>query len=92
MKFFFLISAPLVFTVGYWVFDGARVSLWANNVETREEIPVVEGMPELGTQTKVTWKEEFVCGIETPVFGLVLSLVLFIILLCKKRGLKNMFS
>ena len=61
-------------------------------VETREEIPVVEGMPELGTQTKVTWKEELVCGIETPVFGLVLSLVLFIILLCKKRGLKNMFS
>lgn len=92
MKNFFLISAPIVFTVGYWVLDGARVSLWANKVETREEIPVVEGMPELGTQTKVTWKEEFVCGIETPVFGLVLSLVLFIILLCKKRGLKNMFS
>ena len=92
MKNFFLISAPLVFTVGYWVLDGYRFSLWANMVETREEIPVVEGMPELGTQTKVTWKEEFVCGIETPVFGLVLSLVLFIILLCKKRGLKNMFS
>jgi len=92
MKNFFLISAPLVFTVGYWVLDGSRFSLWANMVETREEIPVVEGMPELGTQTKVTWKEELVCGIETPVFGLVLSLVLFIILLCKKRGLKNMFS
>lgn len=92
MKNFFLISAPLVFTVGYWVLDGSRFSLWANMVETREEIPVVEGMPKLGTQTKVTWKEEFVCGIETPVFGLVLSLVLFIILLCKKRGLKNMFS
>ncbi len=92
MKNFFLISAPLVFTVGYWVLDGSRFSLWANMVETREEIPVVEGLPELGTQTKVTWKEELVCGIETPVFGLVLSLVLFIILLCKKRGLKNMFS
>ena len=92
MKNFFLISAPLVFTVGYWVLDGSRFSLWANMVEIREEIPVVEGMPELGTQTKVTWKEELVCGIETPVFGLVLSLVLFIILLCKKRGLKNMFS
>ena len=70
---------------------GPVFPLWANKVETREEIPVVEGMPELGTQTKVTWKEEFVCGIETPVFGLVLSLVLFIILLCKKRFEKYVF-
>ena len=40
--------------------DGARVALWLTSIEERKEVPIVEGMPELGTQTQVTWKEQFV--------------------------------
>ena len=92
MKNFFLFLPHLFSLLGIGCWMGPVFPYGQIWLKTREEIPVVEGMPELGTQTKVTWKEELVCGIETPVFGLVLSLVLFIILLCKKRGLKNMFS
>ena len=55
--------------------DGARVAFWLTSIEERKEVPIVEGMPELGTQTQVTWKEQFVSGIETPLFGLVGSLL-----------------
>ncbi|MEK9772355.1 MAG: hypothetical protein VW576_02210 [Opitutae bacterium] len=90
MKKFLLSLTPLIVTFGYWIADGARVSPWATRVESREEIPVVDGMPELGTQTKVTWTDEFVCGIETPLAGLCLTLVILTVQLCQKRGLKNL--
>ena len=46
-----------------------RMAFWATSIAIQEEIPVVEGMPELGTQTKITWLDQFVCGIETPIAG-----------------------
>ena len=58
--------------------DGARVAFWLTSIEERKEVPIVEGMPELGTQTQVTWKEEqFVSGIETPLIGTLLAIIAF---------------
>ena len=51
--------------------DGARVAFWLTSIEERKEVPIVEGMPELGTQTQITWKEQFVSGIETPILVLL---------------------
>ena len=73
MKLFFSVVPSLV-TFIVWVYHGARLSFWATSTRTIEEIPIIEGMPELGTQSKVTWQEGFVCGIETPVIGLCLSI------------------
>ena len=56
--------------------DGARLSFWATSIEIREEIPVVNGMPELGTQIKVTWEDKFVSGIETPLIGMLFIFIL----------------
>jgi hypothetical protein len=36
-------------------------------------------MPELGTQTQIIWKDQFVSGIESPIIGFIFSLVLFAI-------------
>ena len=70
--------------LGVWVKDGARVAFWLTSIEERKEVPIVEGMPELGTQTQVTWKEQFVSGIETPMFGLVGSLGVFTVFHLRK--------
>jgi len=59
--------------------DGARVAFWLTSVEEKKEIPIVEGMPELGTQTQIVWKDQFVSGIETPLIGLIITLILFLI-------------
>ena len=59
--------------------DGARVAFWLTSIEERKEVPIVEGMPELGTQTQVTWKEQFVSGIETPLIGALLSLIILLV-------------
>ena len=59
--------------------DGARVAFWLTSIEEIKEVPIVEGMPELGTQTQVTWKEEFVSGIETPLIGTLLATIVFLI-------------
>ena len=64
--------------------DGARVAFWLTSIEERKEVPIVEGMPELGTQTQITWKEQFVSGIETPIFGLVASLGVFAVFYLRK--------
>ena len=64
--------------------DGARVAFWLTSIEERKEVPIVEGMPELGTQTQITWKEQFVSGIETPIFGLVVSLAVFAVFYLRK--------
>ncbi len=69
--------------------DGARVAFWLTSIEERKEVPIVEGMPDLGTQTQVTWKEQFVSGIETPILGLVASLgVLTVFYLTKSKKSK----
>jgi hypothetical protein len=80
---------PCLLTFALWVYHGARLSFWATSIRTLEEIPVIEGMPELGTQTKVIWHEGFLCGIETPFLGLCFSLFIFLFLHFRKRGLKN---
>lgn len=71
---------PFLVGIGVWVKDGARIAFWLTSVENREEIPIVEGMPELGTQTQITWKEQFVSGIETPLVGILAASILFLIL------------
>ncbi len=87
MSKFLLILSPFFFAVGYWLVDGARFSFWATKIEIREEIPVIDNMPELGTQIKVTWIDQFVCGIETPLIGLLLSVVTLIFKIFLKRSL-----
>jgi hypothetical protein len=83
----FLFS-PLLISLIYWMYSGCRLSLWASQVEIKEEIDIVEGMPELGTQTKVEWRKQFVPGIETPLTGFFLTTGTFLIL-SVKRSLKN---
>ena len=64
----------LCFGAGLWWYHGAQPGLWKTSVENRIEIPIVEGMPELGTQEKIVWEDRFVAGIETPILSLVLAL------------------
>ncbi len=87
MSKFLLILSPFFLAVGYWLVDGARFSFWATKIEIREQIPVIDNMPELGTQIKVTWIDQFVCGIETPLIGLLLSVVALILKIFLKRSL-----
>ena len=85
-----LISLPLSIAIFFWLKDGARLSFWATSEEIHQEVPVVEGMPELGTQTQVIWKDRFICGIETPILGLTLSSLLTLGSFYQKRSLKKM--
>ena len=87
---YFIISLPLSIAFFFWVKDGARLSFWATSEEIHQEVPVVEGMPELGTQTQVIWKDRFICGIETPILGLTLSSLLTLGSFYQKRSLKKM--
>ena len=64
----------LCFGVGLWWYHGAQPGLWKTSVENRFEIPIIEGMPELGTQEKIVWEDRFLAGIETPILSLVLAL------------------
>ena len=86
----FIISLPLSIAIFFWVKDGPRLSFWATSEEIHQEVPVVEGMPELGTQTQVIWKDRFICGIETPILGLALSSLLTLGSFYQKRSLKKM--
>ena len=75
---------PFLIALCVWGKDGARIGLWLTSVEDKKEIPIVDGMPELGTQTQIIWKEQFVSGIETPIFGLVGSLGVFTVFYLRK--------
>ena len=66
--------AILCFGAGLWWYHGAQPGLWKTSVENRVEIPIIEGMPELGTQEQIVWEDRFVAGIETPILSLVLAL------------------
>ena len=85
----FIISLiPLSLGAFVWGKDGWRLAFWQTSVAKEMEVPIVEGMPELGTQTQVVWQEQFISGIESPLIGLLLSLILsltFILLLRKKN-------
>ena len=63
--------------VGFWWLNGANRGFWKTSMENRVEIPIIEGMPELGTQEKIIWEDRFVPGIETPILSLVLALLLW---------------
>jgi hypothetical protein len=76
---------PLLLGVGVWVQDGARIAFWLTSIEERKEVPIVDGMPELGTQMQIIWKDQFVSGIETPLLSLLLSLSIAIFLFSQKR-------
>ena len=86
----FIISLiPVAMGAFIWGRDGWRLAFWQTSVAKEMEVPIVEGMPELGTQTQVVWQEQFISGIESPLIGLILSLILslaFILLLRKKNG------
>ena len=86
---FFFTGIPFFLGTALWLADGARFSFWATSVEIREEVPIIEGMPELGNQTKVSWREELICGLETPILGFLLSGLFFLFTILKKRSLKN---
>jgi hypothetical protein len=75
---------PLLIGTGVWLKDGARVAFWLTSVEEKKEIPIVDGMPEVGTQTQIVWREQFVSGVESPLIGFFLTLTLFLLI---KQGL-----
>jgi len=89
MKRIWIILCPFFITTMYWIKDGAHFSFWSTSTQLREEVPVIEGMPELGTQTKVTWKKELISGIETPLSGLFFTCTLAAWMILRKRSLKN---
>ena len=78
---------PLTLSLWVWIKDGYRVAFWVTSVEEKKEVPIVDGMPELGTQTQIVWKDQFVSGIESPIIGFIFSLVLFAIVYfsCKRQ-------
>ena len=76
---------PLVFSTYIWGRDGWKIAFWQTSIAKRIEIPIVEGMPELGTQTQVIWEDRFISGIETPLVGIVVSVLLFLFFYIKLR-------
>tara|TARA_A100001011_G_C13836614_1_gene645168 strand:- start:164 stop:451 length:288 start_codon:yes stop_codon:yes gene_type:complete len=70
---------PLLLSLFLWIKDGSRIAFWQTSVEEKKEIPIVEGMPELGTQTQITWREQLVSGVETPLIGVLLTSILFLV-------------
>lgn len=70
---------PLSLSLWLWVKDGCRFAFWVTSVEEKKEVPIVDGMPELGTQTQIIWKDQIVSGVETPLIGVLLTLILFLI-------------
>ena len=85
-----LVFSPFILACGKWFFDGARFAFWVTSVETLKDVPIVEGMPELGTQTQLTWEDQFVSGIETPILGLVVSALALLLVLMMERRKKNL--
>ena len=81
---------PVVVSFYLWSRDGSRVAFWQTSVENRIEVPIIEGMPELGTQTQIVWEERFVSGIETPLIGLVTSAFLFLLFYFRLRRTLNL--
>ena len=76
---------PLTLSLWVWVQDGYRFAFWVTSVEEKKEVPIVDGMPELGTQTQIIWEERFVSGIETPLVGLAASVLSFLFFYIKLR-------
>ena len=58
-----------------WSQHGARYGFWETSVQTTREIPIIEGMPELGSQQQVFWEDKLVLGIETLIAGIIIFIV-----------------
>jgi hypothetical protein len=58
-----------------WNQHGARHGFWETSVKTTREIPIIEGMPELGFQQQVIWEDKLVLGIETLISGIIIFIV-----------------
>jgi len=67
--------ASLSTSILMWREHGSRKGFWETSVQTTREIPIVEGMPELGFQQQIIWEEKLVLGIETPIVGTILFIV-----------------
>tara|TARA_B100000212_G_C27363709_1_gene529359 strand:+ start:1049 stop:1330 length:282 start_codon:yes stop_codon:yes gene_type:complete len=80
--------AALLACLILWYSDGMRLGFWRTSSQLIVEVPVIVGMPELGTQQKVTWEKGFVSGIETPTIGLIFSASLISYLLLRRRHSK----
>ena len=76
---------PLALSTYIWGRNGWKIAFWQTSIAKRIEIPIVEGMPELGTQTQVIWEDRFISGVETPLVGLVASVLLFLFFYIKLR-------
>lgn len=84
-KILCLFLIPFVVCLGIWVKDGVRLGFWLTSVEEKKEIPIIDGMPELGTQTQIVWQDKFVSGVETPLIGLLLSISLVVFFYIRKQ-------
>ena len=84
-----LALALLLASLGLWQHHGFRLGFWQTSVQVETEVPIIEEMPELGTQRKIEWKNQFVSGIETPLAGLLAFLALMILAQTLKRRLKK---
>ena len=84
-KILCLFLIPFVVCLGIWVKDGGRLGFWLTSVEEKKEIPIIDGMPELGTQTQIVWQDKFVSGVETPLIGLLLSISLVVFFYIRKQ-------
>ena len=81
--------ACLVSSLALWWWHGSNIGFWKTSVEEIVEIPIIEGMPELGTQRQIIWNDQFVSGVETPLIGFGVCLCLFIFSIFIKRRLNN---
>ncbi len=70
-----LAFASLSASIFAWNKHGARIGFWETSVQTTREVPIIEGMPELGYQQQVVWEEKLVLGIETLIAGILLFLI-----------------
>jgi hypothetical protein len=80
---------PFLIGTGIWINDGARIAFWLTSIEERKEVPIIEGMPELGTQTQIVWRDQFVSGVETPLAGFFLSSGFIIFFFFRKQRRPN---
>ena len=80
---------PLLIGTVVWLKDGARIAFWLTSVEEKKEIPIIDGMPELGTQTQIIWKEQFVSGVESPLLGLFVSSSILTFFLIRKQRMSG---
>ena len=84
-KILCLFLIPFVVCLGIWIKDDVRLGFWLTSVEEKKEIPIIDGMPELGTQTQIVWQDKFVSGVETPLIGLLLSISLVVFFYIRKQ-------